>query len=92
MVKVLGCPTWNTQSQTNRYAANSLPATFVALGRMDFTVRWSGVELIFKHRASQLSELFCEALDVFLENRAAVIIPSFNAWFCRELFSVYSAS
>ena len=88
VVKTIG---WvGTHTQRNRYACDSLMVTCVLLRRLTTPARWRDMEFTFGRHAAQLSEIFWEGLESFLETRQHLIMSAIDPAFIASRASLYA--
>eukprot|EP00171_Calliarthron_tuberculosum_P002573 IDg2573t1 len=92
MVCVLDWPEGRTHTRRNRFSVTPLLSTCVILRRMATPARWKDLEYLFGKHASQLSEVFWEAMEVFLESRLNLITSSIDHTFMSTRAPQYAES
>ena len=90
MVDAISRP--NTQSHTDRSRCAVYPilATCVILRRLSTPLIWKEIEHLFGKHASQLSEIFCKALEHFLEARMGLITGEIRSSFLQTRVEMHA--
>ena len=90
VVEVMSWPLNRKRTKHNRYSVTPLLATCVVLRRLASATRWRDLEQIFGGHKSQLSEIFWEALMVFVSERVGLVMDIVCAPFWSGLYSGYA--
>ena len=69
MVCVIAWPRSGRHTQRSRYCTIQILTADVILRRLCYPAGWSDLEVLFGKHGSQLSEIFWEGLELFLETR-----------------------
>ena len=73
MVEAVAWPSSQVATARNRYSCSRILVTCVLLRRLCSPARWRDMELLFGRHAAQLSEIFWEGLEQFLNVRKHLI-------------------
>lgn len=90
MVSVVGWPAGMTHSSRNRYSCSPILCTCVLLRRLATPCRWTDLELLFGKHTPQLSEIFWETLESFLELRKSLVFGHVREDFIKPRLERYA--
>ena len=90
VAKALNWPSNVTRTSRNGYGTNPLLATCIVLRRFAGPCRWIDLEEQFGKHSSQLSEIFWESLERFIETRGDLMTGEICSEFVAERAQLYS--
>ena len=82
--RAMGWPSNVTKTSRNGYRLNPILATCIVLRRFAGPCRWVDLEEVFGKHSSQLSEIFWECLEKFVETRGHLLTGDVCAEFVAE--------
>ena len=88
----LAWPTAKSHTSRNRYSVSALLSTCVMLRRMAGPFRWRELELQFGKHASQLSEIFWEGVEAFLEARVFLLTSTLSSQYVQREADIFSSA
>jgi len=92
MVRAIAWPGQWTKTKRNRYACDPILVTCLILRRVSSPARWVDMEVLFGRHGSQMSEIFWEGLEHFLDVRQYLMTGEISATFVRERAPMYAAA
>ena len=92
MVTALAWPTAKSHTSRNRYSVSALLSTCVMLRRMAGPCRWRELELQVGKHASQLSEIFWEGVEAFLEARVFLLTSTLSSQYVQRKADNFSSA
>ena len=92
VVEAIAWPRTRSPTIPNGYKVTPLLVTCVILWRLSSTGRWCDATHLFGNFIEELSEVFWEGTENFLENRKHLIVGGLNSSFLRERARMYADS
>lgn len=90
LVSVMGWPPTKLRTTRNRYRVTPILATCTVLRRLSAPARWRDLEELFGKHGPQLSEIFWEAVEFFLDARKHLVTAAISQQFIAERAELYS--
>lgn len=78
------CATEEYVTSRNRYSTSCILTTCVILSRLATPYRWSDREVMFRKHAPQLSEIFWEGIDSFLDEHENLITGPLDSGYIHQ--------
>lgn len=81
MLAAVGWPANKMRTDRNRYASDPFTVTCIVLCHLCSPARGNDMKLLLERHTSQLSELFREGIETFLETRKHLLIDDISSTF-----------